>query len=238
MKNKIFKMRNYYVLNLMIIGMILCIYLLTASSDVHMVMGSVGVSPYYKGDATKKQVGISIHCDNASQEVINRAIDVLDQENTTATFFVDSQYAISNGKMLQSMDEKKFEIGLLGRKNKSNGNDNVSAVQNEIVLWQQTLKTNGVANSELYCPVDGKYTREIMNSIYELGYTMVIWSINAVDPRAQSGQEIAALATQKLQNGIIIRLNADECMIEALPIIIKEIKDQGYEIVTVGSMID
>ena len=233
MKNKIFKMRNYYVLNFMIIGMILCIYLLTSSSDVHMVMGNVGVSPYYKGDATKKQVAISIHCNDASEEVINKAIDVLNQENTTATFFVDSQYAISNRTMLKSIDEKKFEIGLLGNKN-----DDVSAVQNEIVLWQQTLETNDVANSGLYCPVDGKYTREIMNSIYELGYTMVIWSINAVDPRAQSGQEIAALATQNIQNGIIIRLNADECMIEALPIIIKDIKDRGYEIVMVGSMID
>lgn len=221
----------------MIIGMILCIYLLTASSDVHMVMGSVGVSPYYKGDATKKQVAISIHCNDTSEEVMNQAINVLNQENTTATFFVDSQFAISNITTLKSMDEKRFEIGLLG-KNGNNENNNISAAQNEIMLWQQTMETNGIANSRLYCPVDGKYTREIMNSIDELGYTMVIWSINAVDPRAQSGQEIAALATQNLQNGIIIRLNADECMIEALPIIIKEIKDQGYEIVTVGSMID
>jgi len=96
MNKSVFRLGRYYALNAAIIGMILCIYLLTANTDVHSVMGRAGVSPFYRGDSANRQVALYMRVETDDTAMVQRAMDVLVSAGTPATFFVDRAFAAAH----------------------------------------------------------------------------------------------------------------------------------------------
>ncbi|MFZ5975558.1 MAG: polysaccharide deacetylase family protein [Bacillota bacterium] len=237
MNKSIFRMRRYYILNTTIIGMILCIYLLTASTDIHSVMGEAGVSPYMKGDASKRQAAIAVHVDTDDTAMVQDMMDILMQADVPATFFVHREFAAAHAETLQALVQNGFEIGSMGSEDMHPVGQERSKVLNDLISTEQEIARSMDKPLKLYCPLNGEYTRETLSVAASLNYKTVLWSIDAVDPYAKDASAIVARATQKLHNGAIIRLNVTELTLEALPSIIQTIKEKDYVFKTVGTLI-
>ena len=229
MNKSVFRMRRYYFLNAAIIGMILCIYLLTANTDIHSVMGHAGVSPFYRGDAAKRHVALYVRVAADEPAMVQRTMDALVSTGTPATFFVDRGFAAAHPDTVRMLSENGFEIGSAGPVGLR-----VEKLRSELVLADRTIgECTGVPLS-LYSPADGEYSRETLDVVAALGYTTVLWSVDA------SGADASAVlerAVGDLYNGAIIRIGVDGPTLEALPGIIRTVKEKDYEFQTVGTLI-
>ena len=237
MSKNIFKMRRYYILNSAIIGMILCIYLLTASTDIHSVMGEAGISPYYKGNASQQQAALAVHVETDDTAMIQEMMDILLQADTSATFFIHREFAAAHPDTLQMLSQNGFEIGSMGSEDMRPAGQDRSKVLNDLISTQQEINRWVNTPLMLYCPINGEYSRETVDVAASLNFKTVLWSIDAADPCATTSDAIIGRATQNLHNGAIIRIAVTQITVEALPAIIQTIKEKDYDFKTVGKLI-
>ena len=229
MNKSVFRLGRYYALNAAIIGMILCIYLLTANTDVHSVMGRAGVSPFYRGDSANRQVALYMRVETDDTAMVQRAMDVLVSTGTPATFFVDRAFAAAHPGTVRMLSQNGFEIGGAGLEGVR-----AEGLRKELALTDRALNECTGAPVSLYSPPDGEYSRETLDVAAALGYTTVLWS---VDASGQDADTVLTRAVGNLYNGAIIRVTVDGPTIEALPAIVKAVKEKDYEFETVGTLI-
>jgi peptidoglycan/xylan/chitin deacetylase (PgdA/CDA1 family) len=98
-------------------------------------------------------------------------------------------------------------------------------------------KTTGTAPTLFRAP-SGSYNNTVISTAETLGYTCVQWDVDTIDWKGKTADQMVNIVKKKLKNGSIIltHLGAKHTK-EALPKIIKAIKDEGYEIVPLSELI-
>lgn len=237
MNKSVFRMHRYYILNTAIIGMILCIYFLTASTDIHSVMGRAGVSPFYKGDTSRRQVALSVHVDTEDSAMVLEVADNLRRSGTPATFFIHREFAAAHQETVETLADNGFEIGSLGPEGTNPVGRDPGKVRSDLIATEQQIMECTNKPLDLYCPQGGEYSRETLDVAASLGYKTVLWSVDAGVPPAKDAADIFGRATQTLYNGAIIRLTVSNAAVEALPEIVAAIEEKDYVFKTVGTLI-
>jgi len=218
MNKSIFRMGRYYILNAAILGMILCIYLLTASPDIHMVMGEAGVSPFYKGNAGAQRVALSIHVDSFGAETAREMMDTLLDEGVTA------------------LADNGFEVGTLGYAGMPVLGGDRDALRSGLFSAAKTIGDYTGRPVTLFSPTEGVYARETLDVARSLGLKTVLWSADAGD-RGLSSAAIKQRALRGLENGSVIRLRALPEALDALRDITRSVRELDYDFATVGTLI-
>jgi peptidoglycan/xylan/chitin deacetylase (PgdA/CDA1 family) len=96
---------------------------------------------------------------------------------------------------------------------------------------------------KLYRPPFGLVTQEQMAVLDKHGYTVVAWSVDSMDWYFDNPEDIARCVIEAIHPGAIILLHSAggkdnrTATIEALPVIIENLKSQGYKLVTVNELI-
>jgi peptidoglycan/xylan/chitin deacetylase (PgdA/CDA1 family) len=236
MNKSIFRMGRYYILNAAILGMILCIYLLTASPDIHMVMGEAGVSPFYKGNAGAHTVALSIQVDSFGAETAREMMDTLLDEGVTATFFVYGEFAAENPETVRALADNGFEVGTLGYAGMPVSGGDRDALRSGLFSAAKTIGDYTGRPVTLFSPTEGVYARETLDVAKSLGLKTVLWSADA----GESGLSSAAVrqrALRGLENGSVIRLRALPEARDALRDITRSVRELDYDFATVGTLI-
>ena len=87
-------------------------------------------------------------------------------------------------------------------------------------------------------PPGGFVSDNAKQNLAKKGVPAILWSIDTLDWKGLSAQEIADRVSDRLSPGAIILLHAGaKHSASALPLILQQIKSQGYETVPVGKLI-
>ena len=94
-------------------------------------------------------------------------------------------------------------------------------------------------------PPYGLFTKSDIQIINELGYKVILWSVDTLDWCGLTNEEIISIVDRDLTEGAIIlqhcfysttgRLDGT---VKALPEIIDKLINEGYEIVTVSKLLE
>ena len=231
-----FRMGRYYLLNTAIVGMILCIYLLTASADIHMVMGKTGVAPYYKGHEDVRAVALAVHVDHYAAETAREIMDILIDQGATATFFVYGEFAAEYPETVRSLEENGFEVASLGSEAISTAVINRTSLRSKLLWAGQSIERVVQQPVKLFSPADGRDSRELLDVASSLGYKTVLWSVDAYAAGASSAT-IKTRALNNITKGAIIRVRALPETAEALGDIVGTAHELDYEFKTVGTLL-
>jgi peptidoglycan/xylan/chitin deacetylase (PgdA/CDA1 family) len=91
---------------------------------------------------------------------------------------------------------------------------------------------------KVFRPPYGEYSNKVIEVSRELGYETVIWSIDSLDWRGTSQDDMEKRILRKLHNGAIIRFHVTgRNTPAALSQIIQNIKENGYEIVPLSQLL-
>ena len=92
--------------------------------------------------------------------------------------------------------------------------------------------------STLYRGPYGEYNDTVLQAAKDLKHTTIQWSIDSLDYKSLTGEQMWERIGPKLQKGSIILMhNGTENTALSLDTLIKNIKEKGYEIVTVSDLI-
>jgi len=108
----------------------------------------------------------------------------------------------------------------------------------EIKKCSERIKAITGSDTKLYRGPYGEYNDTVIRAANDENHKTIQWSIDTLDYKALTGEQMWQRIEPKLQNGSIILMhNGTENTALSLDDIIKKIKDKGYEVVKVSDLI-
>ena len=89
----------------------------------------------------------------------------------------------------------------------------------------------------LFAPPYGDFNDEVVKVAEQLGYKVILWSLDTIDWNNPSPQTIVDRVMSKYHNGAIVLMHPTKNTVEALPQIINQLKEKGYKITKVSEVI-
>lgn len=182
--------------------------------------------------------------DGPTPGITERILEILKQENVQATFFVIGEKAQKTPQILSSIWEGGNDIG-----NHTYFHSRLDWI-NDGKLLDELRSTSKIISgisgkpSCLFRPPHGELPRSKIKLLTESGYKIVLWSVNADDffhakRGMRSADSIVRRVVSRVKGGDVILMHDDSReIVEALPKIIKVLKEKGYSLVTVSKLLN
>ncbi|MCL5780362.1 MAG: polysaccharide deacetylase family protein [Firmicutes bacterium] len=195
------------------------------------------LAPIYQGSDQEKKIALTCNV-FWGEEYIPKMLEVLEDQQVKITFFAGGIWVRDFPELLKKMDAAGHEIGSHGyshpHPDRLSKSGNLKDMQRAEKLIYDTINKR----PKLYAPPYGERGPAVLKAAEEQGYTFILWSIDTIDWQRPSPDVIIRRVVDKAHNGAIVLMHPTAPTVKALPVIIKQLKKEGYEFVTVGEMIE
>ena len=193
--------------------------------------------PIYSVDTKDKKVALTINCAWNADD-IDSILETLNKQNVKVTFFMVGDWIEKNMDAAKKIHENGHELAnhSYSHPHVNNLSRNENLVQ--INKCSDLIKQITGKASTLYRGPYGEYNNTVIEAANEGNHIPIQWSIDSLDYKSLTGEQMWERIEPKLQNGSIILMhNGTENTALSLDMIIKNIKEKGYEIVPVSQLI-
>ena len=90
---------------------------------------------------------------------------------------------------------------------------------------------------KLFAPRYGEFNERVLATAASLGYRTILWSLDTRDWQDPSPQEIVNRIVPKAENGSIILMHPKANTVQALPQLIKGLREKNLRLVPVGELL-
>ncbi|MDL2280494.1 polysaccharide deacetylase family protein [Selenomonadales bacterium OttesenSCG-928-I06] len=187
---------------------------------------------------THKVVAITID-DGPHAKTTPEILQVLQEKNVKATFFILGVNAEKNMDILKQEAEQGHELANHGYSHKDFSKLTSENILKELNITEQMLESVGV-KPILFRPPFGTYNDNSLEIIKQKGYITVLWSVDSSDWSLVSEVTIINNVVKNIKPGDIILFHDGQYPIntmKALPTIIDKLREEGYELLTVSELL-
>lgn len=191
----------------------------------------------YRGNRNKKLIALTFD-DGPHPGKTPQLLAVLRQYNVHATFFVVGKRAEEDPELVQQEVADGHCIG-----DHTYHHDRLTQIPNadmapEITACADVIKKITGKYPRYFRPPGGTFDREVTNTAQQLGYKVVLWSINPGDFERPTTQVLEDHILREANNGAIILFHDGvQQTIDALPTIITKLRARGFQFVTIDEMV-
>jgi len=193
----------------------------------------------YKVKTSKKVAALTFNVSWGGR-VPGPVLDVLKKQNVKSTFFVSGSWAKKYPELAHRITEEGHEIESNGDRQINLSTETKNSVKEELVKSRDYIKeVTGNSTTLLRTPY-GDWNDTVLATAAESGYTVVQWSLDSLDIQTPGKNNIVNNVIKKAHPGAIILMYACDTASqtpEALPAVIEGLRAEGYELVTVSSLL-
>ncbi len=179
--------------------------------------------------------------DGPHSEKTPKILDVLQENNVKATFFIVGENVNGNEEIIERIIKEGHEIGNHTFGHKYLFKVDRYVMEREIDLCDDEIFNYSEYNATLFRPPGGIYNDVLTAVCNERGYDMVLWSIDTRDWAGTSAEDIENEIMANVEDGAIILMHDYVCAESytdvALMNVIPKLKELGYSFVTVSELI-
>ena len=214
-------------------------------ATVLLVTGSVGIVasqnrklPIYCVKTDKKQIAISFDAAWGNDDT-ETLIKILKEYNVPATFFVVGAWVDKYPESVKALNDAGHRI-----ENHSNTHPHMPQLSKEQIINELESCNNKIKAVTGRCPKllrvpYGDYDNAVLETTENIGMYTIQWDVDSLDWKDHAtADSICKRVTSKVKNGSIVLFHNDaDHTPEALPNILKTLKDEGYEFVFIEDLI-
>ena len=195
------------------------------------------IIPIYCVDTSEKKVAISFDAAWGS-DYTEELLSILEKYNVKTTFFLVAFWIDKYPDMVKRIDECGHEIG-----NHSAKHPNMSQLSEERIKEELTITSNKIVEitgkkDVLFRPPFGDYNNRVMKAAESLGYYVIQWDVDSLDYKDYGKRAIIDRVLNKVKDGSIVLFhNNATYTAEALPTILENLQNSGYQIVPISELI-
>lgn len=173
-------------------------------------------------------------------------LDILERTGTPASFYVIGERADALPQSVQRM----ARIGEVGNHAYEDTHLDLRQLRPEVVLrtisrTHDTITRITGRPPRTFRPPFGFYNALVLSTAQRFGYQTVLWDVDSQDWQSLSAQQILENVLPRVQNGSIILMHSGTTLpgedltgtVIALPSIIDDLRNRGFELVTVAQML-
>lgn len=193
--------------------------------------------PIYRGNEYKPMVGLMINVAWGTEH-LEPMLHILEQENVRATFFLDGSWLAAHPNEGRRLVEKGHEIGNHAYHHPQMSRLTAQKARQEIEETERLIADTLGVESTYFAPPSGDFNDNVIRVAAELGLHTVLWTADTIDWRPTSSpQMMVQRVSKQLGNGTLILMHPTDRTVEALPEIIRVIKDQELKPGTVADVL-
>ena len=171
-------------------------------------------------------------------ETVYKMLDVLDEYDAKATFFIGGSWADDNVECLKEIASRGHEIGSHGYFHRDHANmsyeENAEEIGNSVRFLNLALDTQ----IKLFAPPSGAYNDHTVNAAEGFNLKTIMWSRDTIDWRDKDEEVCFSRATKDVAGGELILMHPMEHTLLALPRILTFYAEHGLKTITVGENIN
>ena len=204
------------------------------------VSGKGEPSAIYSVNTDKKRVALTFDISWGDKRP-GPILDILEEKQVDkVTFFLSSPWAENHQDIVQRIVDAGYEIGSHGHKHINYSRLSEDEIREQIVKADEILyKLTGTKPNLIRMP-NGDFDKRVLQVADSLGYTVIQWDTDSLDWMNPGVDRIVQRVVSRVHPGDIILMHAsDSCKQThlALPAIIDQLREKGYEFVTVSELI-
>ena len=232
---------KFFIITKKQIMLCLCLVLaITAAAigSVSVFANSDRKLPIYCVDTAEKKVAISFDAAWGNDDT-QHLIDILKEYDVPATFFVVGAWVDKYPESVKALSEAGHQI-----QNHSNTHPYMTQLSktqmcNEIEACNKKIESVTGVKPTLLRPPYGDYDNCVIEAVESMNMYTIQWSVDSLDWKdSATADSIYQRVTSKVKNGSIVLFHNDaDHTPEALPTILKCLKDEGYEFVFIEDLI-
>lgn len=235
-----FKIKSLYktlVAIAIVIALTACIFMVT-NSDVSQTSAGARKLPIYRVDTEgKKEVALSFDAAWGADKT-QGIIDILNKYNIKATFFLVGFWVDKYEDEVKKLAENGFDIG-----NHSHNHLKMSTLQSNAIVEEieyvntKVFELTGKRPYVFRAPF-GDYNNRLIENVTNMKMQAVQWSIDTLDWKGLSGEEILKRVQGKVTCGdVILFHNNSDHVLDALPKVIEYLISKQYTFKTVSELV-
>lgn len=222
--------------NLILIFIITSVFLLSFGGSILLTSDIPEHAPVYRGNVNKKQVSLMFNVYSGT-EYIDGILQVLNENNIKATFFVGGSWADKNSGVLKKIFDNGHEIANNGFFNADHKKISYTKNQEEILITERLIESIIGIRTDLFAPPSGSFSNTTLKAAFDLGYKTIMWSKDTIDWRDTDENLIFTRATKDLKNGDLVLMHPTQQTLNSLERILRFCKENGFKEVIVSQNI-
>ncbi|WP_134642933.1 polysaccharide deacetylase family protein [Ammonifex thiophilus] len=196
-----------------------------------------GVKPFYRAAEGGKRVALTFD-DGPYPGLTERYLAVLERMHAPATFFVIGCRAERYPHLVKLMREKGHEVGSHSWWHANLGRATKEEVRSDLVRTARVLEGITGEPVKFFRPPYGAVNSGVLEIAEELGEKVVLWDVDPRDWTNPGPQTMVKRVLSQVRDGSIILLHEGRPgTLEALPTLIRELRNRGYELVTLSELL-
>lgn len=192
--------------------------------------------PIYQGNPQKQQMALVINV-AWGNENLPSMLATLETEQVQATFFLVGRWAAKYPDLVRAIAAGAHEFG-----NHAYSDPHLPMLDREAIA--QEIKRTSTVITEItgqevlfFSPPYNDFDQKVLDVASELGYLTVLCSRDTADWMRPGVDRIVRRIVPRAHNGGIVLMHPTEQTPQALIEIIKGLKQQGYELVTISKLL-
>lgn len=181
---------------------------------------------------------VALTFDDGPSEYTEELVEVLNNNNIKATFFVIGINCIDYPEALTAISDSGHELAIHGNTHKSFTKLSIKEVNNEILDTINYIESLKLTVSKLVRPPYGNLNSNLKENIE---YPFILWSIDTEDWKTKDKEQIKAEILNNIQEGSIILMHDTKAVhnvdIAVLEEILPELTTE-YNFVTISELVD
>ena len=226
-------------MSLVIAGVILaCTLGVTSTASVFFGKSSRKI-PVYGVDVQSEKKVIALTFDAAwGADKTQGILDTMAKYDAKGTFFLVGFWIDKFEDETKAIAKAGFDIGNHSRNHLNMPKLSDSEIRSEIeYVNDRVSELTGITPTYFRAPF-GDYSDRLMSALEEMNMTGVQWSIDSLDWKGLSAKQIFERVVPKAKSGdIILFHNNSDHILDALPLILSALKEQGFEFVTLSQLV-
>ncbi len=223
----------------LVLGLVFLILVLVQPEWLMARMRARSPEVLYSIDTNRKIVALTID-DGPDETHSIKIMELLEEYQAHATFFLITDRIPGNEAVLEQMIRKGHEIG-------NHLTEDEPSIQQSLESFEQDLLNSDRILSQYgeiawMRPGSGWFNEKMLEIIKEHDYQIALGSIYPYDPQINLAWYSAKFVLWKAKPGAVIVLHdyqkRGERTVEALRMILPELTERGYQIVTLSTLVD
>lgn len=193
--------------------------------------------PIYSVQTDKKQVALTFDAAWGADKT-SKIVEILTQNGVTGTFFLVGFWSEKYQDKIKEIDSAGLDIGT--HSNTHPKMSTLSALQMETELQVSMNLITSVTGKPVrfFRPPFGDYNDQLLVTADKLGLQTIQWSVDSLDWKGLSADQIMARIESGVHDGAIILFhNNSDHIVEVLPRVIQFLKDKGYSMVKLSDLV-
>ena len=232
MKSKLFTTLTNLTLILVITGVSLIGYF---SGNAQAVIYE-NTNLYYGGNEESGAVGLTFNVYESTENVLS-ILDILDEYEAKATFFIGGSWADDNVDCVREIYNRGHEMGSHGYFHKDHAKMSYDANLEEIRPSVKLLEMICGQKVDLFAPPSGAFCENTLSACAFLNMKVIMWSRDTIDWRDSNEEWIYSRATEELKAGEFILMHPKDVTVKTLPRILNYIRENGLKTETVSQIL-